>query len=148
MRFANYLIFALWLVATTVVLLTPRETVRSTSAAVKRQPAVHAHKGSPAYNSVNDGDNWHLFWFFGLAGLTWVLPLKPTLKTAIILLAVLNLYSFATELIQELLIPGRKFEWGDLLLNAIGIGAGLCTGYGVLLTRLLRKSKFPRGVVK
>ena len=135
MRFAKYLMLALWLLATTVVLLTPRETVRSTGAAVRRQTVIRAHKGSPVYKSVNDGDNWHLFWFFGLAALIWILPFKPTLKSAVLLLVVLNLFSLVTEGIQECLIPERKFEWCDLLLNAAGIGAGLCTGYVARLTR-------------
>lgn len=143
MRFAKYLMFALWLLATTVALLTPRETVRSTGAAIRRQPAIHAHRGSPVYRSVNDGDNWHLFWYFGLAALIWILPFKPTLKSAVLLLAVLNLFSLATEGTQECLIPGRAFEWGDLLLNAAGIGAGLCTGYVAKLTRKRQLRHYP-----
>jgi len=134
MRVAKYLIIVIWILATSIVLWTPRDMVRSTGAAVKRQPAIKIHKGTPVYNTVDDGDNWHLFWFFGLAGLTWALPLKPTLKTAIKLLVLLNLYSVATELIQEFLIPGRKFEWSDLLMNAIGIGAGLGAGYAAMWT--------------
>ncbi len=140
-RVFSYILFALWLLATSMVLLTPRDTVQSTGAAVKRQPAIQAHKGSTVYNSVDDGDNWHLFWFFGLAGLTWVMPFKPTRKTAMALLALLNLYSLATELVQEIVIPGRKFEWGDLLLNAIGIGAGCCVGYGVIWARSRQRGR-------
>jgi len=147
MRVAKYLIIVIWILATSIVLWTPRDTVRSTGAAVRRQPAIRMHKGTPVYNTVHDSDNWHLFWFFGLAGLAWLLPQKPTLKTAITLLVLLNLYSVATELIQEFFIPGRRFEWGDLLLNAIGIGAGLGAGYTAMLTwghQARRSSAEPR----
>ena len=94
---------------------------------VKRQPAVQAHKGTPAYRTVDDGDNWHLFWFFGLGMIAMLLPRTRSVPVIILIFSVLNLYSLATELTQEHLIPGRAFQWSDLAMNAVGITAGIGT---------------------
>lgn len=54
-----------------------------------------------------------------------LLPRKPSLALIILVFSFLNLFSFATELIQEHLIPGRAFQWLDLALNTAGTTAGL-----------------------
>lgn len=123
----RFIVFAFWLLATSVILLTPRDTVRSTSAAVKRQPVVQVHKGTPVYRTVDDGDNWHLFWFFGLGLLAMMLPRERLTSNTILIVAALSLYSLATELIQEYVIQGRAFQWYDLLMNQIGIVTGTVT---------------------
>ncbi len=125
MRAIVFILFLVWLGATSVVLLTPAETVRQTSSSVRRHPSVKPHRQTVAFKTVNEDANWHLFWFFGLGVLAMLLPSKPSLAAIILIFGLLNGYSIVSELIQEHFIPGRAFEWGDLALNAVGISAGL-----------------------
>lgn len=131
MRILIYILFAVTLVATTVVLLTPAESVRHSSASVKRQPTVKAQRNTIIYKAINDGDNWHVFWFFVLAGMGMLLPATPSLRSGIIILLLLNAYSLSSEVIQETLIPGRSFEWPDLGMNALGIVVGATSSLAI-----------------
>lgn len=127
-RLLIYILFFGWLLATTAILLTPAENVRQSSSAIKRQSVVKAHKQSFAFKRVNDGNNWHLFFFFGLSTLTALLPGKRAVKTYAKRGLLLFVFSLFMELIQEFFIPGRSFELLDLGLNAIGISAGMTVG--------------------
>lgn len=125
MRTIVFIFFLIWLCATSVVLLTPAETVRQTGSSVRRQPSVKIHRQTVAFKTVNDGGTWHLFWFFGLASTAALLQRKPTLAASAKVFLILSAYGIGTELIQETLIPGRSFEWRDLGMNTIGIAAGI-----------------------
>lgn len=138
MRTIVFILFSGWLVATSVVLLTPAETVRQTSSTVQRQPSVKVHRKTLAFKSMNDGGNWHLFWFFGLASTAALLQRKPTLAAGTKTFLLLSAFGLTMEIIQETLIPGRSFQWRDLGMNTIGITAGLpgATAFRLVSRRL------------
>jgi VanZ family protein len=118
-------LFVVWLCMTTIVLLIPAETVEQTGAAVRQQPAIKAQAKSFIYKAVNDGENWHLFWFFVLAAIAVSLPVRLRIGVCLVWFLGLNAYGFTMEVIQQTLIPGRAFELQDLGRNAIGIAFGL-----------------------
>ena len=125
MRGFLFICFLVWLGVTGVVLLTPAETVRQTNVTVTGMPGVKAQRKTAIYRAINDGGNWHVFWFFSLASMAALLQRKPTLAASTKTLLFLSAGGLTMELIQETLIPGRSFEWRDLGMNTIGITAAL-----------------------
>jgi len=134
MRGFLFICFFVWLGVTGVVLLTPAETVQQTNVTVTGMPGVKVQRKTAIYRAINDGDNWHVFWFFSLTSMAALLQRKPTLAASTKTLLFLSAGGLTMELIQETLIPGRSFEWRDLGMNTIGITAALTL---VMTTRRL-----------
>ncbi len=125
MRIFLFICFFVWLAVTGVVLLTPAETVRQTNETVTCMPAVKAQRKTAIYRAINDGGNWHLFWFFSLAVMAALIQRKTTLAVTARTFLLLSAGGLSMELIQEAVIPGRSFEWRDLGMNTVGIAAAL-----------------------
>lgn len=128
---AGWVVFAAWILVTTVVLLSPAQVVRDAQKDIWKSSAMESRVTGKPRKLVAKFINWHGAWFLILAGLSALTPAKPTMKTALILLASLTFYSCSAEVIQELLIPSRSFQCGDMARNEIGIVAGLAIVIGV-----------------
>ncbi len=74
------------------------------------------------------GDLWHVLGFLILALLASRLVPNRSWRFAVGLFVSRNLYSLATEIVQEVWVPGRAFEWSDLAFNAAGITGGAVLG--------------------
>jgi VanZ family protein len=71
-------------------------------------------------------DKWvHIAIFIGLTYLFCSAFSLTNIKTRIILWSLAILYGMAVEIVQELLIVNRSFDWGDWIADGIGGVIGL-----------------------
>lgn len=118
-------IFHIWWLLTTVMLLTPGDTIRQVNEGMKDHSAKTTQTRSAIYKMVQDEENWHAGLFFVL-GIFAVLQLKTHRRFRFVVLILLfSSFGLLIELIQEFFIPGRAFEWGDLVMNEMGLMIGL-----------------------
>lgn len=75
-------------------------------------------------------DKWvHVVFFFMLV-ILFVLPAKRRrLRDALWLIAAAVMYGIAIEFAQGYLVPGRSFEFADIVSDTAGAVAGGLTGY-------------------
>jgi len=144
MRGFLFICFLVWLGVTGVVLLTPAETVRQTNVTVTGMPGVKAQRKTAIYRAINDGGNWHVFWFFSLASMAALLQRKPTLAASTKTLLFLSAGGLTMELIQETLIPGRSFEWRDLITAALTLVMTTRRLYDAYLDHRLKTGRMGR----
>jgi len=125
------LIFLFWCAGTTLALFSPDERVREVRDDVRtvRGLPVEADEDVVQRKPWEADAAWNRALVFGLALLgirQW--PREKRRARVWRLLAILTAFSITSELIQEYGIPGRAFEWGDLLVNQLGIVLGLALG--------------------
>lgn len=84
-------------------------------------------------------DKWQHTLAFTALGAAALWSLRPAARAVGAAAAALLAYGGAIELLQ-LLVPGRHAEWGDLLVDAIGIALGM-TLAGALRAGVLRRGR-------
>lgn len=77
---------------------------------------------------------YHFLAYAGLAFLLgWTLQFKSRLRHALAVLSIAAIYAFTDEALQNL-IPGRTFDWWDMVADWMGAGSGMAA---YLVCRLL-----------
>jgi hypothetical protein len=114
-----------WILMASVILWSPADSIRETGREVRKATASVAPSMTARQLLIFDGDNWHLFLFLGLAVLLTCYPHSLRRNEILMLLVLLTAYSTVTEIVQEMLVPGRAFEWQDMGRNQVALTVGV-----------------------
>lgn len=135
-----------WVIISCAVLWSPRESIRHAGSEIRKVAKVVVPSKTPQQLHIFDGDNWHIFLFIGIAVLVTCYPHRLRWNEILALLFLLNVFSLVTEIVQEILVPGRSFQWYDILLNQAGIvlGIGFASISRCYIIPHLRKQSFNR----
>ena len=127
-----------WILMASVILWSPADSISQAGSELRKATASVVPSRTPRQLLIFDGDNWHLFFSFGLAVLATCYPRHLRRNEILRLLVLLTVYSTVTEIVQEIFVPGRAFEWQDMGLNQVGLTVG------VALTSMARCSSLAR----
>ena len=130
-----------WVLMTSVILWSPADSIRKAGSEVRKATA---SVGTPRQLLIFDGDNWHLFLFLGLAVLLTCYPDSLRRNEILMLLVLLTAYSTVTEIVQEVLVPGRAFEWQDMGLNQVALTVGVALTSMARCSSLAMSARIPK----